>query len=170
MATSARVDHIEELVAPLVAARGLTLYDVELAGPTLRVLVDGPDGVDLVVLGEVSAEVSTALDRADPFPARYTLEVSSPGLERPLRRRWHFEAALGRRARVKTRPGTPGERRFEGNVTAADDDGVTIDPGAGHEHRRVPYDQIERAHVVFEWAPPAATGGTPRSRRKAKAT
>ena len=170
MATSTGVDHIEELVAPLVAARGLTLYDVELAGPLLRVLVDGPDGVDLGVLGEVSAEVSAALDRADPIPARYTLEVSSPGLERPLRQPWHFRAALGRRARVKSRPGTPGGRRFEGEVIAADDDGVTIDPGAGHEHRRVRYDQIERAHVVFEWAPSAAGSGTPRSERKAKAT
>ncbi|MBW3574425.1 MAG: ribosome maturation factor RimP [Actinobacteria bacterium] len=176
MATSPKVDHIEQLVTPLLVAHGLSLYDVELAGPALRVLVDGPHGVDLGVLSQVSTELSTALDRADPIPDRYTLEVSSPGLERPLRRPWHFAAAVGRRARLKTRPGQAGERRIEGEVVGADDDAVTVAVGPDLEQRRVPYDQIERAQVVFDWGPSADSGrskpkpGTRRPARKANAT
>lgn len=158
MAMKAQVDHIEQLVEPLLGARGLSLYDVEVAGPMLRVLVDGPDGIDLAVLGEVSTELSAALDRADPIPARYTLEVSSPGIERPLRRPWHYQAAVGRRARLKTRPNVPGERRIDGDVIDADDDGVTIDLGAGRGPRRLAYDEIERAQLVFDWAPSARPG------------
>ncbi len=71
------------------------LYDVEHAGSLLRILVDRPGGVDLDLLAQVTRELSSALDAADPLPGRYTLEVSSPGLERPLRRPEHFDAAIG---------------------------------------------------------------------------
>ncbi|MDP9418550.1 MAG: ribosome maturation factor RimP [Actinomycetota bacterium] len=177
MATNREIEDVEGLVAPLLHARGLDLYDVELAGAVLRVLVEGPRGVDLAVLGEVSGEISSALDRADPIPGRYTLEVSSPGLERPLRRPSHFAAAVGTRVRLKTRAGAPGERRVEGEVAAADDEGVTVDVGS--ERCRLAYDQIERAQVVFDWGPPprqgrsggaASTRGSRGPRGKANAT
>ncbi len=123
---SSTVERVRAVVEPVVAAADLDLYDVELAGGTLRVLVDAAGGVDLAVLGAVTRAVSEALDADDPLPGRYTLEVSSPGLERKLRTPAHFAAALGKKVSVRTVPGTEGERRVEGELTAADDDGVVV--------------------------------------------
>ncbi|MGI8758201.1 MAG: ribosome maturation factor RimP [Acidimicrobiales bacterium] len=139
------------LVPPLLEPRGLHLYDVEHAGGTLRVLVDRSGGVDLDLLAEVTRELSSALDAVDPVPGRYTLEVSSPGLERPLRRPDHFSAAVGNRVRVKTSRGTEGDRRVEGTLVAADDEGIAIEEEGGL--RRLRYAEVERARTVFEWEP-----------------
>ena len=154
---------VEQVVAPLLERRDLRLYDVELAGGTLRVVVERAGGLDLEVLGELTREVSAALDAADPLPGRYTLEVSSPGLERTLRRPDHFAGALGTPIRVKTKPGTEGDRRVEGELVAADGEHITVRVDGGT--RTLGLDQIERARTVFEWGP-AATG----TRKKGKAT
>ena len=158
---------VEQLVTPLLGVHGLHLYDVEHTGATLRVLVDRTGGVDLDLLAQLTRELSAALDAADPLPGRYTLEVSSPGLERPLRRPAHFSAAVGTKVRVKTRPGSEGERRVEGVLVTVDEDGVTID--ASGEHRRLSHDEIERAHTVFDWQPagPRPTPSRGSSRGKA---
>src|SRR5580658_9748201 len=104
-------EDVERIVAPAVASAGLELVDVELTtNPrVLRVSVDAPDGVDLEGLGPLAREISRLLDEADGVPGgHYDLEVGSPGLERPLRRREHFEKAVGARVRVRTRPGADG--------------------------------------------------------------
>lgn len=152
MGTSER---IAELVEPILHGRGHQLYDVELAGAIVRVLVDREGGsVALDDLEALSREISDALDDADPMPDRFELEVSSPGLERTLRRPWHYQAAVGTKVKVKTLPSVEGDRRVDGTISAADDDGVTIDTDAGP--RRLAYDDIERARTVFEW------GGAPK--------
>lgn len=152
MATSER---IAELVEPILLGRGHQLYDVELAGPVVRVLVDREDGpVALADLEALSREISDVLDEADPMPDRFELEVSSPGLERTLRQPWHFHAAVGTRVKVKTLPSVEGDRRVDGTLRDADDDGITVDTDAGP--RRLAYDEIERARTVFEW------GGAPK--------
>jgi len=161
------VERVRAVVEPIVAAADLDLYDVELAAPILRVLVDKAGGVDLAVLGEVTRAVSEALDADDPVPGRYTLEVSSPGLERRLRTPAHFSAALGKKVRVRTVAGTEGERRVEGTLTAADDDGVTVDTGGGE--RRIAFDEVERAKTVFEWGPTPPPGGGRQRRQKVAA-
>jgi ribosome maturation factor RimP len=138
-------DRIAELVAPILAETALSLYDVELAGATVRVLIDG---VGLGDLERVSPLISDALDGDDLMPDRWYLEVSSPGLERGLRRPDHFLAAVGSKVKVKTTPATDGERRFDGVLESADDAGVTI---AG---RRLAYDEIAQARTVFEWGAP----------------
>ena len=158
------VERVRAVVEPAVTAADLELYDVELAGGTLRVLVDRSGGVDLAVLGDVTRAVSEALDADDPLPGRYTLEVSSPGLERKLRTPAHFAAALGRKVRVRTVPGTEGERRLEGELTAADDDGVVLATPEGE--RRVAYGDVERAKTVFEWGPTPPPGAGRQRRRK----
>ena len=145
----ATTDEIADLVEPILRDRGHELYDVELTGSTIRVLVDKEGGVALDDLESVSRAISSALDDADPMPSRFYLEVSSPGLERPLRRPGHFARAVGSTVKVKTHPQVEGDRRVDGVLLAADDDGVTIEAG-GHE-RRLTYDQIERARTVFEW-------------------
>jgi ribosome maturation factor RimP len=161
------VEQVRAVVEPVVAAADLELYDVELAAPVLRVLVDKAGGVDLAVLGEVTRAVSEALDADDPVPGRYTLEVSSPGLERKLRTPAHFAAALGKKVRVRTVAGTEGERRVEGTLTAADDEGVTV--AAGEGERRIAYDEVERARTVFEWGPTPPPGAGRQRRQKVAA-
>ncbi len=160
------IERVERLVSPLLESRGLHLYDVEHTGANLRVLVDRPGGVDLDLLAEVTRDLSSVLDAEDPLPGRYTLEVSSPGLERPLRRPAHFSAAVGTSIRVKTRPGTEGERRVQGVLVAADDEGVVVEVGGAR--RRLDHHEIERAKTVFDWQP-AGPRPTPSrgSRRKA---
>lgn len=152
MATSER---IAELVEPILLGRGHQLYDVELAGAVVRVLVDREDGpVALADLETLSREISDVLDETDPMPDRFELEVSSPGLERTLRQPWHFSAAVGTRVKVKTLASVEGDRRVDGTLRDADGDGITVDTDAGP--RRLAYDEIERARTVFEW------GGAPK--------
>jgi ribosome maturation factor RimP len=143
-------DRVRAVVGPVLAALGLELVDVEQAGATVRVLVDRPEGgIDLDTVAAASEAVSAALDQHDPVPGRYTLEVSSPGVERPLRTPAHFRRFVGTPVAVRTRPGVEGERRVEGTLEAADDEGVVV---AG---RRLAYADIERAHTVFVWGPAA---------------
>lgn len=146
MATTDVASRVSELVEPLIVARGAELYDVVLGGATLQVLVAG--GVDLDVLAELTRAISAALDEADPMPDRYTLEVSTPGLERTLRTPAHFGGAVGEKVKVKTTSSSE-VRRVDGVLTAADDDGFVVDTGT--EQRRLSYDDVERARTVFEW-------------------
>ncbi|MGH9178187.1 MAG: ribosome maturation factor RimP [Acidimicrobiales bacterium] len=136
---------VRELVEPMLAADGLELVDVQFASGTLQVFVDRTGGIDLDAISAVSTAVSRLLDQHDPVPGRYSLEVSSPGLERPLRRPEHFRRFVGSTVAVRARPDVEGERRVEGKLEAADDDGVVV---AG---RRLGYDEIERARTVFAW-------------------
>jgi ribosome maturation factor RimP len=144
-------DRVYAIVEPIVAAAALTLYDVDHSGGTLRVFVDGPEGVTLAQLDELSRTVSVALDVADPIPGHYTLEVSSPGLERSLRRPEHFAGAVGEVVSVRTVPGPEGRRRVRGVLTAATADVISIDGDEGHMELLLP--DVERATVVFEWGP-----------------
>jgi len=159
----ADVDAIAAAVEPVVAALGLQLYDLEATGPararTLRVTVEREGGVDLDAVAAASQALSPVLD-ADPSvqaacPGPYTLEVTSPGLERRLRTPAHFRGAVGATVSVKTRTGGTAERR-RGVLVAADDDGIDVAFDTGDE--RLPYDAVTQARTVFEWGP-AATGG-----------
>ncbi|MFP5377423.1 MAG: ribosome maturation factor RimP [Acidimicrobiia bacterium] len=137
---------------PVLAADGFELVDARFSSGALQIFVDRPGGVDLDAVAVVSTTVSELLDRHDPVPGRYTLEVSSPGVERPLRRPEHFRRFVGATVKVKTRPDVAGERRLEGPLEAADDEGIVV---AG---RRLAYGDIERARTVFEWGPAPGPG------------
>lgn len=154
-------DRVRDIVLPLLADRDLGLYDVEMAGPVLKVVVERPGGLDLDALSDATRAVSRALDEADPIAGSYTLEVTSPGLERTLRTPAHFAAAVGETVKVKVLAGAAGldgDRRVAGVLAAADDDGITVRSGddAGTPiERHLPYGDIERARTVFEWGPGA---------------
>jgi ribosome maturation factor RimP len=162
------VERVRAVVSPLLADLGLEVYDVEHAGGTLRITVDREGGVDLDTIALATRIVSRELDHTDPIPGRYTLEVTSPGLERNLRTPAHFERAVGTVVNVRTHPDVEGERRVHGEVTAADSDGVTVKQDDGVE-RRLRYDEIERARTVFEWGPtprPAKPGSQKKAVRQ----
>jgi ribosome maturation factor RimP len=151
------VERVREIVEPLLARHSLEVYDIELAGSQLRITIDRPasaaDGLDLDTISQATRLISLALDEHDPIEGRYTLEVSSPGLERALRTPAHFSRAIGSLVAVKTRAGVEGERRVRGVLERADDQGVTVDS------RHVRYDEIEKARTVFEWGPAAKPTG-----------
>jgi ribosome maturation factor RimP len=162
---------VEDLFAalqPVLTASGLELVDVVLASNVLQVTVDREGGVDLEALTEANRAVSALLDELDPIPGRYSLEVSSPGIERPLRTPAHFAKAVGATVSVKTRPQVPGERRLRGTLVASDDDGFTLAvEGAEDAPVRLAYRDVDRVRTVFVWGgqdtpgrPSGRTGGT----------
>ncbi len=159
------IDTIAQELAPAVAGLGLDLYDVELSGTgrarILRVMVDREGGVDLDAIAAATEAVSPLLD-APPLDSvvsgPYALEVSSPGLERPLRTPAHFERAIGETVSVKTRAiDDHGARRVRGVVTAADDTGfeLVLDDSTTE---RVAYGDVTQARTVFEWGPAPKRG------------
>ena len=162
------VDRVRELVEPLVTANGLELVDVEHGPGLLRIYLDRLEGgIDLETITRYSEQISDLLDVHDPVPGRYTLEVSSPGLERPLKTPAQFQRFVGTVVSVKVKSRVEGERRFQGELTAADDESVTVSV-AGAEPRTLRYEDIEKARTVFEWGPTPKK--TPQKTKKATTT
>ncbi|HTN78687.1 MAG TPA: ribosome maturation factor RimP [Acidimicrobiales bacterium] len=174
MATT--TDKLHDIVATPLADLGIEVSDIELAGGLLRVTVERADGtsIDIDAIAEATRIVSRELDIHDPIPSRYTLEVSSPGLERPLRTPAHFLRAVGQQVSVRTMPGVEGERRVAGVLTSADDERIVVTSASneGPVVRSLAYDEIERARTVFEWGPrskgPAPKGPAPKGSAKSK--
>ena len=183
------VDELFDLLASTVAHSGLELVDVEVRPGLVRVVVDGPGGAQLDAIAEATRAVSAALDSRDPLPGhRYTLEVTSPGVERPLRTPAHFARAVGETVTVRTVSGEPGARRLTGRLVTADDEGFVIVPAGEHGHHeqhgqhgpheggeggegdatvRFAYSEIDRARTVFEWGVSESPGGGASTRRGA---
>ena len=153
-------NRVREVVEPLLVSRGLELVDVLFSGATLRVTIDRPGGVDLDTVSVASELVSEALDRADPVAGRYVLEVSSPGVERPLRTPEHFRRFVGTTVAVRLQPAVEGDRRVEGTLEAAGDEGIEV---AG---RAIAYRDIERARTVFHWGPAPRPTAAPKRQKK----
>jgi ribosome maturation factor RimP len=138
-------ERVRAVVEQPLAAQGFEVVDVERQGSTLRVTVDKAGGVDLEAVTEATRLVNELLDATDLVGERTTLEVSSPGIERPLRTLEHFRRFVGTEVAVKLRPGAEGERRLAGVLEDADDDGVVV------RGRRVAHTDIEKARTVFVW-------------------
>ena len=166
-------ERVRTLVEPIVAGQDLELFDLEQAGGTLRVTVDRPGGLDMEAIASLTRALSRALDEHDPIAGQYTLEVSSPGLERPLRTPAHFAWAVGKDVNVKTLPDHPAGRRLAGTVTAADDATVTIQLDTpteqGDTSVTLALADIEKARTTFAWGPAPKPGG-PKSKPKSKST
>jgi ribosome maturation factor RimP len=151
-----RLESIQGVVEPVVAPLGLQVYDLVLAGDIVRLILDRPGGVDIDTLEEASRRVAPALEELDGMPEPYTLEVSSPGLERPLRRPEHFTSAIGSVVSVKAPNADGAMERFRGELTAVGETGITVTTDAGE--REVRFDVIDQARTVFEWAPAPKPG------------
>jgi ribosome maturation factor RimP len=147
------------LLEPVLFSEGWELVDVAssaigTAAAAVVVLVenlpdhqDGPR-IDLDGVGRATLLVDETLEAADPITGAYTLEVSSPGLERPLRIPAHYQRFIGTPVTVKTLPGTPGERRIEGLLQSAD---LDADGSIVVDGREIPFSAIERTRTVFVW-------------------
>ena len=176
---AATIEHeIQRLIEPLVADFGAEVFDVTWGGGRLKVAVEAPGGIDTTTLSQVSRTISQELDLHDPIPSRYTLEVSSPGLERRLRCPEHFAKSIGRTVTVKLRDG---KTRLSGVIVEATDAEVTLrvegdassdtgsdvsndieadtatnlatdtDIARNHDAITICYDDIARAQTVFQW-------------------
>ena len=154
---------------PVLSSLGLELVDVEFEGSgrarTVRVTVDRDGGVDLDTLAEATRPVAEAFDAADAVSGPYNLELSSPGLERPLRRPADFRRFVGTTISLKTHDPVAGARRHRGLLADADDAGIGLEVDG--EHRRFSYDAIASARTVFEWGPaPKPTGPAKRVKER----
>ena len=153
---------LETPLRSLLSDLGLDLYDIEMNKGTLNVIVNKPGGVDLESLTKANRQISEWLDVHDPIAGRFTLDVSSPGLERKLRTPSHFASAVGEVVTLRERRDGQSTRRLEGVVVDADELSVTLDD-AEHGRVRVALDQIERSRTVFKWgaeAKPTPSRGT----------
>lgn len=145
-------DRVVAVLAPVLRAARLELEDVEVKAAgrrrVVRILVDGEHGVTLDEIAEVSRAVSDALDETDLLgDAPYTLEVSSPGVDRPLTLPRHWRRNVGRLVTVTPRSG----QDLTGRITVADDTGAELDLEPGL--RRIDYATVEHAVVQVEFRP-----------------
>ena len=151
-------DKVIALVEPILEERGLELVDVEHRreghGQVLRLLVDRlgeGQRVDLDALSKLSRELSDVLDVEDVVAGGYTLECSSPGIHRPLRKPEHFERYLGKKVRVRAREPIAGQRNFSGTLDAVTDGGVTV-RGEGGVENTIEFGNIEKANYEHEFS------------------
>ena len=146
---------IEALITPVLADLGLEMYDLEYNGGIVKITVDtppgSPGGIDVDQLSQCTRLISRELDHDDPVPGHYTLEVSSPGLERNLRLPRHFQRETGKSAAIRLQNVMNGERRLSGVIESAGPDTFLLRLANGEE-RIIPYDQIDRAKTIFVWA------------------
>lgn len=144
---------LESIFEPILADLGYELLLVEIKGGgqdcLLRVYIDGPNGIGLGDCEAASREMSAALDVADVIAEAYTLEVSSPGLDRPLAKLKHFEQFAGQVARVQMRLPVEGRRRFRGVITAVE--GETVCLKVDGNAVVLPFEMIEKARLVPEF-------------------
>jgi ribosome maturation factor RimP len=145
-------EEIRQLLEPTLAAMGYELVDLEarIGGRKglLRLYIDKPDGVGLDDCERVSHQVSGVLDVEDPIPGEYVLEVSSPGLNRPLKRPEHFERFTGSEAKISMKAPLDGRRRFRGRLEGVEDGYVVV--RVDGEPYRLRIADIDKARLVPE--------------------
>ena len=165
-------DRVTALVDPILADLSLELYDVDFAGGVLRVTIDtppgSPAGVDIDKISLVSRLLGRELDHDETVvPGRFTLEVSSPGLERTLRTPAHFAREVGKQVSMRLREQVEGRRRVAGVLVGCGDTGVRLREDEGPEIE-VPFAAIEKARTVFVWESNPKPGSPDALRAKAR--
>jgi ribosome maturation factor RimP len=151
------VDRISDAVSPILWTLGLELADVICVGQgprsVIRVFIDKPEGVTLDDCERAHKALGPALDVADPFPHAYTLEVSSPGLDRPFKRIQDYRRAVGRRVTLKLREPLAGQWRLVGTLADVTEDAVTLEVSEPPPSRTVTVEHkdIAEAKRVVTW-------------------
>ena len=161
MGAGSLIDQIRSMAGRVAASYGLEIFDVqfrrEAAGMVLRIQIDRPgpaasaeDSVSVEDCAKVSRDLSAMLDVEDVVPSAYTLEVSSPGLDRPLRHADDYRRFAGRRAKLVMRQAVDGQTFFRGTLGGVDDGHVVIDADDKRRHR-IPLGVITRANLEVEF-------------------
>ncbi len=146
----ARETVLNELLGPVVESMGFDFWGLEYLSQghhtTLRVYIDHKDGITVDHCARVSRQIGSVLDVEDPISQDYTLEVSSPGMDRPLFRLEHFQSSVGELIELKLRMAFDGRRNFKGRLQGveADDIVLLVD---NHEYL-LPVELIDKAHIV----------------------
>ncbi|WP_338469817.1 ribosome maturation factor RimP [Niallia sp. XMNu-256] len=152
------IDTVGQLVTPILDEMELELVDVEYVKEGkdwfLRVFIDKPSGVDIEECGMVSERLSEKLDEIDPITHNYFLEVSSPGAERPLKKKQDFEKAIGKNVYIKTYEPLDGEKEFEGVLTEFDGNIVSVEIKIKTRKTTVtiPYEKIANARLAVSFS------------------
>ena len=155
------LEQIRAIAERVATARGLEIWDIqsrrEMGGHVVRVFIDRPgpsatpeDSVSIEDCAEVNREIGTILDVEDPLPFAYTLEVSSPGLDRPLRNLDEYRRFAGRLAKVVVREAVDNQKAFEGRLTGVDGDIVLLEAPNGRVHK-LPVRLITRGRLEVEF-------------------
>lgn len=144
---------IEEMVAPVAERMGVELVDVEFVKEGgrwfLRIFIDKPGGVGLDDCQAVSEQVDRLLDEKDPIEHSYTLEVSSPGIERPLKKQSDYERFKGHLVSITTYAPLNGQKRFTGHLTDASQSGIVLDIKGSQMN--IPMEQVASARLAVEF-------------------
>lgn len=143
------IDRLHEVISPILWTLGLELIDVVCVGrgprSVVRVLVDKPGGVTITDCEQAHKALGPALDVADPFPHAYTLEISSPGLDRPFQRTQDYQRAIGKQVNLKLRQPLEGQWRITGELKQVDEALVVLEIGT---HRSPQAVQLSRESIV----------------------
>ena len=152
--SSAILSKIEAIAERVAQPAGIEIVEIELKGGGqnrfLRISIDKPEGVSLGDCESISHEVGVILDVEDVVPGRYTLEVSSPGVERKLLRVRDFERFTGKKIKAILREPVENSRRWEGTLASCADGLITLEVAEG-KSIQFPFDQVEKANLKFEW-------------------
>ncbi|MBP1151036.1 MULTISPECIES: ribosome maturation factor RimP [Methylocaldum] len=144
-------ERLAGLIEPVVSGLGYELIDIEFDAHrrVLRVYIDSESGITLDDCTRVSYQLSGVLDVEDPIPGRYQLEISSPGLDRPLSKLEHFVRFKGSLARLQLARPIDGRRKFKAYLAGVEGDYVLIQEGG--ETLRIPFESIEKARLAPEF-------------------
>ncbi len=143
------VPHIENVLLSGAEALGYEIVAVELSGgdsKIVRIYIDAEGGVNVEDCAKASRQFSAILDVEDPISNRYTLEVSSPGMDRPLAKPEHFQAVVGSDVKIKMMSLINGRRRFSGELVEANDEFAVVEVDG--EQTELPYSEMDRARLV----------------------
>lgn len=144
----------EQIVTPILTEMELELVDIEYVKEGknwfLRVYIDSDEGVDIEDCGKVSEQLSERLDEYDPIPQAYFLEVSSPGVERPLKNKEQLKSAVGKQVHLTTYAPIDREKVFEGKLLTFVNDEATVEYRVKHrlQQSQIPYDMIASARLA----------------------
>ncbi|HLB94570.1 MAG TPA: ribosome maturation factor RimP [Nitrospiria bacterium] len=148
------VERVKALAHPILSSLGLDLVEVEQKGGRgrvlLRIYIDKAGGVTLKDCQEASIYLGHALDVEDPVPFAYTLEVSSPGLDRPLKRPGDYQRAIGKSVRIHLIRPIEGQGALVGRLVAAAEDRVTVEIESGQRYD-IPLADIQQTRLEIEW-------------------
>lgn len=143
-------DEIKELVGPIVNDMGFELWGCEYLAQgihsLLRIYIDKPEGITVDDCQEVSHRVSAMLDVEDPIHGNYNLEISSPGIPRPLFYSWQYDRFIGELVQIKTHKPIKGKRKFEGIIVSVSDSSVVLNRDG--ENQEVLFSNIVKANLT----------------------